>query len=274
MCEVRLVLFEEVCVFITNRCNLTCDYCYRINSTNDFMTQEVFERVLSKLIDFDVKQINITGGESLLHPKWREYIKCAHEMNFQVILSTNGLLLNLDDPILNYIDVLAIGLDGSCEEIDSKFRGMNHFSIVNDIIQKYKKKKYNFSLKINTVLTKENYDDIENMIPIVLGDNIFWRVFFCKFKGDYNSLSNDKAVSRDDYLNKVKALNKLMPEAFMLKSCLEDSTLDRVYTLINADGMLFVSRGEKDFLIGDYVSLSVNELISKINNTDFSIKKH
>ena len=265
--------FEYVCVVVTNRCNLNCDYCYRMNSKFDYMSIECFEDCINKLKQLGGRTINITGGEPLLNPNWRYFIQYANKIGLKVILSTNAVLLDLDDPILNLVDVLVIPLDGSNEEINSKYRGKGHFNIISNIIEKYKKGNYNFILKINTVMTVDNYDDLNNMLPIISEKKVLWRIFFCKLKGDYNRISYNNIVSEDEYIKKVKELYNVLPNSLMYDKCLEDSSLDITYTLITADGMLYVSKGEKDVLIGCMDSLSAEELYNNTVKKGFSINE-
>ena len=72
------------------------------------MEKDVFLSCLKKLKDLGCKMINISGGEPLLHSEWRSFVSIAYEMGFHVVLSSNGLLLDLDDEILNYVDEIAI----------------------------------------------------------------------------------------------------------------------------------------------------------------------
>ena len=158
---------EYVCVSITNQCNLSCEYCYRLGSSVDYISTDCFINCLSKLKKLGCKKINISGGEPLLHPCWREYIRISCEMGFSVFLSTNGILLDINDPILNLIDKLIIPLDASTNSINSKYRGKQQFISAFNIIREYKIHDYSFKLKINTVMTRDNLLDLSNMIPIL-----------------------------------------------------------------------------------------------------------
>ena len=272
--EVGILTFEYVCVVVTNKCNLNCNYCYRMNSKLDYMSIDSFEDYANKLKQLGGHTINITGGEPLLNPTWRHFVKYSHEIGLKVILSTNAILLDLDDPILELIDILVIPLDGSSEAVNSKYRGKGHFTIVSNLIEKYKKGNYHFLLKINTVMTFDNYCDLTNMIPIISGNNIFWRIFFCKLKGDYNHISHNDLIIKEDYIRKVKELYATLPDSLMYDKCIEDSSLDITYTLVTSDGMLYVSKGENDILIGCMDTLSAEEIYNNTIKKGFSINKH
>ena len=92
-------MFESVCCYITNVCNTICDYCFRLDSEKKYMDIETFKNVLNKLKELGCKRIAITGGEPTLHPNIKEMIDLAYDNGFYVDLLTNGILVDLDDPI-------------------------------------------------------------------------------------------------------------------------------------------------------------------------------
>ena len=58
-------------IFITNRCNLKCDGCFARNIMGDRkqdMSLKEYGEILLEFIQKGGKQINIIGGEPLLHP--------------------------------------------------------------------------------------------------------------------------------------------------------------------------------------------------------------
>ena len=212
----------------------------------------------------------------MLHNKWRTFVKCAHDMGFHVVLSSNGLLLDLNDKILNLVDEVAIPLDGSCNEINSKFRGNGHFDVIKTIIDNYRESNYPFKLKVGTVMTQENYDDLESMIPILEDAGIFWRVFFCKNKGAFNQLSKDDLFRYEKYLSKIVELNSVVPDSinFMYDCCVEDGAGTKETTLVSPSGELYVSNDDSDELIGDLSILSPEEIKALVSKKGYLFHRH
>jgi radical SAM protein with 4Fe4S-binding SPASM domain len=94
-----------VAIELTNVCNLKCWPCWAQNPhlrparPRGFMTEETFTNVLNQFKSHYRTSIMVISlsysGESLLHPKFTEYLKRAHEVGFKNIqLATNGILLN------------------------------------------------------------------------------------------------------------------------------------------------------------------------------------
>ena len=168
--------FEYICFLITNKCNLQCNYCYRMDSAIDFMPFDNFQK----------------------------YLQIIKNLGYNIILSTNSLLLNIDDLSLRDVDGLVISLDGSRQEIDAIHRGKEHFDKTIKIIDQYRKNTYPFKLKVNTVMTKSNYDDLEKMALLLNDDKIYWRIFFCKTKGSYNHIEKRELIDKENFLKKNK----------------------------------------------------------------------
>lgn len=83
-------------IFITNRCNLKCPGCFARNAmeNNADIGVEEYRMVIEKLIAKDGKQINILGGEPLLHPKLKELLDINRLHNLKTTIYTNGYFLN------------------------------------------------------------------------------------------------------------------------------------------------------------------------------------
>ncbi|MBR2556413.1 MAG: radical SAM protein [Aeriscardovia sp.] len=271
-----VMTFEYVCFSITNLCNQSCKYCYRIDSQNEFMDKEVYLSCLKKLKTLGCKMINITGGEPLLHSEWRSFVRIAHEMGFHVVLSSNGLLLDFDDEILNFVDEIAIPLDGSCNRVNALYRGDGHFDSIVGLIEKYKTNKYHFKLKIGTVVTRNNCDDLPAFIPLVENADIFWRLFFCKTKGEYNRISNDELLDRDEFSKLVDKIHEQIPPSvhFLYECSIEDGEGIKETTLISPSGCIYVSDGIEDIFIGDLHSSSVDEILNLVSKSGHKVQGH
>lgn len=240
------------------------------------MEDKEFFNCLEKSKLLGCRVINLTGGEPLLNKHWRSFISIAHKMGFAVVLSTNGLLLDFDDPILQYVEEIAIPLDGSCDEVNARYRGTGHFNAVNTLIQKYRVSNYHFRLKVGTVLTRENYNDLTNLIPIISDANVYWRVFFCKNKGFYNHINKDEILDRTEYVKKMNEIHSMIPPRinFMYDCCLEDGIGEKTTTIIAADGSILVSGDYGDDCIGNMLDLSPEEVLTLCAEKNHTIHNH
>lgn len=84
---------------ITGRCNYKCKHCFMSapHAKYDEMSLEDCIKVISKLNECGIRNIQITGGEPLAHPKFKEIIKELSKQGLHLTtLYTNGLLLKQD----------------------------------------------------------------------------------------------------------------------------------------------------------------------------------
>jgi len=88
-------------VFITNNCNLRCNGCFArkiMSENNKNMSLEEYKEVVKDFLEKGGKQINLLGGEPLIHPNLREIIRYNTERNIKTTIYTNGYLLNRFTP--------------------------------------------------------------------------------------------------------------------------------------------------------------------------------
>tara|TARA_Y100000034_G_scaffold135968_2_gene210034 strand:- start:464 stop:1321 length:858 start_codon:yes stop_codon:yes gene_type:complete len=84
-------------VFITNACNLKCTgYFARkvIKEDNKNIELEEYEKVIKTFLKKKGKQINLLGGEPLLHPKLKEILDINQSNNLKTTIYTNGYFLD------------------------------------------------------------------------------------------------------------------------------------------------------------------------------------
>lgn len=116
-------------LYVTNRCNLSCAHCW-IDSgcqKNEFIEVEQLKNVLDTMLKLGLRQVNITGGEPLLHEKLLEIVKMFYENNVVMYLNTNGTLLTKEKScelgkFKNYL-YCSVSVDGALEETHDAIRG-------------------------------------------------------------------------------------------------------------------------------------------------------
>ena len=78
---------------ITNICNLACAFCPGTRRDKAFLSPEQF-RILAGRIRPHTQYLYLhLMGEPLLHPQLEELLDIAAELDFRVMLTTNGTLL-------------------------------------------------------------------------------------------------------------------------------------------------------------------------------------
>ena len=92
--------YKKIYVEITNRCNLSCSFCSKVEKPLRNMTIEEFKCVIKKIKDYTDTIYLHVKGEPLVHPNLIEFLNVAEEHNIKVNLTTNGTLFpNLVDKL-------------------------------------------------------------------------------------------------------------------------------------------------------------------------------
>lgn len=250
--------FEYVCFSISNMCNLKCPYCFRIQSKNDYINDTDFKICIEKLIKLGCTIINLSGGEALLNPNWKTYVKICKDYGIKTILSSNGTSLNLYDETLRDLDVLSIPLDGYTESINSKTRGIGHYNKIMGLIENYVRDSFSFKLKINTVVTKYNFYSLENIGQIINYKNIVWKLFQYRTKGFYNHLNKELVVCNADIRLKLKKIMESNLNCWVMEEdILNDLSKPINYININCDGDVLLSDNMQDVHLGSLLNDSI-----------------
>ena len=89
-------------VELTSKCNERCVHCYipheyKINT----MDEDVFYSLLDQLQEMKTLSLTLTGGEPMLHPQFKEFLREAKKRDFAVAVLSNLTLL--DDEIIEIL---------------------------------------------------------------------------------------------------------------------------------------------------------------------------
>lgn len=259
-------MFDSVCFIITSKCNLSCPYCFRINSKTDYISLDNFEKSVNVLKKLGTRIINITGGEPLLHPHWREFIDMCNSVDMTTNLITNGMLLNLDEVILSKLNILTISCDGI--EENTRNRAWEQYEKGLYILKKYQKKKYPFHLKINTVVTKTNIGTLKQFALNYLNDSrIIWMLFPYKRKGNYNVMPQSLEVDKLDFIKLIEEIKEMNLKCkIMEEHAINSIQLKNWYTLVNADADFYFTLDTKDKFLGNLVRDDFNIIINDVKD--------
>ena len=170
---------KRVCWNITTKCNQNCKYCHRFLGIND-LTYEENKQILNNLIKDGVNNITWTGGEALLYPNLKELLKISQANGIKNKLITNGMILAKNEnmrEILDYLDSLTLSLDTINNATNEELgRGKEHFDEIKIILDYVKNK--NIKVNINTVVSRKNINEIEQLGEFLNNYNISkWKFF-------------------------------------------------------------------------------------------------
>lgn len=179
---------EKIYIEITNRCNLSCNLCFRYGQLktyyNSDISKQLFNKIISEAYEYDVKSIMFGGwGEPLIHKNIIEFIKTTKKHDFTLEINTNGVLIEKNfREIVDYnVDKLIISIDAASSEIYSRVRGYYFSSIIRGLkeIDKYKRNKNAKKPEIwfSYTLSTDNVDDATNVVKLASNLNVRGIIF-------------------------------------------------------------------------------------------------
>ena len=166
-----------MCKYANNHCS------YNINEKQlDFILKYMKE-------DNNYGLVRFTGGEPLLHPKISEMISRFSDEGFKTSIITNGYLISTkyNDLIDSGLNQIILSLDGSKSEIHDKLRGLDGlFLKVVKGIKLLKGKEPKINIRVNTVVSKYNIDDLINILNLLKKHEIdMWSIIPLKSSSIY-----------------------------------------------------------------------------------------
>ena len=116
----------NVTIQVTNRCNLQCKHCHRVDKWCIDLDKEKFMSLIDELSDMKVFNINLSGWEPLLYNDLFDIIEYIISKWMKVTMSTNLILWNEDVAKKLYdlwIRQIHISLDSADEKYHDELRG-------------------------------------------------------------------------------------------------------------------------------------------------------
>ena len=110
-------------VHITSACDAQCAHCYQRGIEPAFMSLHDFRLLMQQMDDLAQKLaptgeaakvlVTITGGEPLMHPRFREMVMAVRRHGFQLAVLTNGHLIDQSMAVLlRNAKFVQVSLDG------------------------------------------------------------------------------------------------------------------------------------------------------------------
>lgn len=199
----------------TTFCQLKCPGCYRgLDKDNCAHVHEDFLKLTKQIDDFvvnrNIQTLSIAGGEPLLYPKINELVNYAHQQGLEVIIYTNGLLLDEEK-------LRSLKYNGASQfflHID-KFQNRNTYINETDLL-KLREKYCNMFRKVGGVnlgfiqpISKNNLTDVNllvdfynknidivNFVAFSLYSDVCW--------DQKTKLNIDTGIDMEDIVNEIR----------------------------------------------------------------------
>ena len=161
----------KVNLHFIDACNAHCRGCFATEFPGEdhFMSLENAHKTIINLCAAGVARFNLAGGEPTIHPHFAEICKFIHDRGCSVSVITNGSRLSAEflDRVGPYLETIGLSIDsfdydtsvrlgrftGSAR--NPKYFGFNELSALVPKIRSY-----GINLKINTVISNQNCEEI------------------------------------------------------------------------------------------------------------------
>ncbi|MGL4731554.1 MAG: radical SAM protein [Clostridium sp.] len=162
---------KTVQLHLTHKCNMRCIHCYMAagNEMSNELSEKQWTNAIEKLsVVVKNTEIVFTGGEPLVRKDSINIMKYAKQNGHNVVLFTNGVLINEDNilELSKCVDEIQVSMEGVTKECYEKVRGKaNYDRFINslNLIKKYK-----IPLTVAVTIIPYNIEDIErNLVKLL-----------------------------------------------------------------------------------------------------------
>ena len=217
--ETPFPLAETLELFISQKCNANCKFCYRdgqIYDEKNVLTSQQYVDVINDFADMHGQNLDVSGGlEPLLSPSIVDVIKAGLSRSLTVNLYTNGIALNDPDVIEHLLKInrVRISLNAYDRESYKEIMGVDQFhSVLRNIrnfVEAKRESKSQVKIGISYVASIENYREIFKVIDLAQQLQI-----------DLLGLRSLEAVDNSGFSNKQKAELQSMLGKVRIDNCL------------------------------------------------------
>ena len=217
---------RSIYFYLTEGCNLACRHCWIAPQFDEkgimpAISLDIFQKVIDEAIPLGLKDIKLTGGEPLMHPRFGELLEIARRKNLGVTIETNGLLCTPE--VAAEIARLpqrsvSVSIDGSDKATHEWMRGVpGSFEkakyAVNNLVEA------GVRPQIITTLIRRNAGQIEEIVRMAehLGaSSVKFNVVMPTGRGEKLS-ETDETLSIGELIRIGEYVGKVLPEMTKLK---------------------------------------------------------
>jgi len=196
---------------VTRECNMKCSHCY-INATekklhNELTTQEA-KKLMDQICQVSKPLLILSGGEPMLRPDIYELIEYGSSKGLKMGLGSNGSLI--DEAVASKlkaagIATVSISLDSNIPAQHDEFRGVD--GAWEKAVNACKAlRKNNVLVQVNTTLTQQNYNQIDDIMSLAEGIGVEnFHLFFLVPTGRGTKLTDISPQKYEDMITNTFA---------------------------------------------------------------------
>lgn len=117
-------------IYLADKCNLRCGHCW-INPSGEakgtrWVEVAALAGVIADAVPLGLGSVKLTGGEPLLHPDWQTLVSIITDQGLEVVLETNGTLINAR--VAGFLKrknaFVSLSLDAADSDLHDRLRGV------------------------------------------------------------------------------------------------------------------------------------------------------
>jgi len=235
--------------WMTSHCNLACDFCYGPVPGRDPVQRR--PEILRAIAASSARVVTFCGGEPLLLKKVDEYAASLRQLGKSTVLNTNGELLRrrvTQGFRLAAFTMVGISIEGSTQAVHRAMRGAK--ADLDEVIEAARLVKMvaGVSLKLGTVVSAVNRDDLPALARIVRGlSPDVWRLYQYSSRGDQNTGQDRHRLGDDEFRRLAQGAAELAAPVWTAPSSEADTEgcliVDPSGNVLQPGGTSYVPRG-------------------------------
>ena len=256
---------KSMVIDLTYICNFTCHYCQWGDPSNEKRKNLKLEKLIvapESLKQMEIERVVFSGGEPILHPNFKEIVEYYGKSVNEVIVITNGLLLN-DKRLIEYsnhgLTGITFSLDSTDEHICMETRNTSGKVLAKVLknIQRAVNKKHNGRLEevgMNVVVSSANckLEDVEKTMSFASQVGLDFVKFQPIFDDGYVTRNSPQLKLNVTHANEIRKIGNWIAE----NPTLDTNTADFWFKLASlTEGRTLVG---ETCGIDDYQSISMN----------------
>lgn len=223
--------------------------------------------------------VTFAGGEPLIREDTPELIGFAKMcLDMTVYLSTDGTyVLRRYGQFRDSIDVLGMPLDGSSPERNLVMgRRLYLYKNIRKILEYFRENSPQHLVKLGTVVSRKNIDDIEN-----IGNFLFntpglyrpdvWRLYQFEGIGRGRQNAEDYVISNEDFEDVCKEMEMKFPDVDIRPRSNEGNF--NAYFFISPDGILQTVDSLNHVSVIDLLGTNTNDLKNLLNGYQDTVRR-
>jgi MoaA/NifB/PqqE/SkfB family radical SAM enzyme len=236
---------------ITNECDVACDFCHGVDRRQRYVNID-HRPTVSALVRSPVGEVTLCGGEPALVRDVHWYAITLRRAGIRVTLNTNGI--NLTNRVcgntgfmVEAFDRIGISIHGSTPEVQLTMMGPGANLAASWEAAQYVATRP-VKLKIATVLSRANQDDIMNLARKVadLRPDV-WRIYMYARRGVMNVGQDRHTLSENEFVDLAAQAAALAAPVLTIPAT-EDDTQGCL--LIGPHGDVMVPVGNRHIIVG------------------------